>query len=344
MNTDQLRNLLKAGGPPAPPVPDRPAQLARRIRRTTLRRRGTAAAATALALAVAGSVTTASFDNDSQRDTTTVQPGGPESWTAPDGTLYRRIRQEHLDWPRQRSLTLRLPAGQSYAISITCKSSVEGSGAHFSYGPQGKPGKPLPGGFGGATCAGASSPDIVDLPLPDSGSSGEFTVTLQQDTMTENPKAVSGKPASWSVALYSWMPPARRSAPPAPPAWDRIQQIQPDPTGPETYWRKVAQRAGIWPQNTTKFTVPYRGRELIYEISCDGAITDLATVHVLVDGQDLNLTNRNGTKCGTSTSDLNHIPVPKGAKQVTVSFEIGGLPTPYRMRPGSWSIAIYERL
>ena len=305
-----------------------------RIRRTRIRR--TAAAGAAVIVAVAGVLSvTAVLHQHSSGPAITGGQQFPASFTASDGTSYRRVAVTSLTLPAQKSVTIKLKVGtEPVDVMDACGGGQDPGAAEALVAVNGTD-------SGGFICPG--TPQLIGLPVR---LNREADITFTEITIPGIRKVGA---TTWRFAVYEWKPPA--VARPAPP----IPQL------PETYignntttghgkvqLRKIASRSGDWPgDRTATFTVHLQDRNLDISTVCSGAIAGRLIITMQVDGLP------------ASASRLQCVPWAAGkqppgntafagqaGRSATLTFRIEApspaLASAYAKRAASWTIAIYQ--
>jgi hypothetical protein len=339
MSVQDLRDVLRerADGP-SPPNPARHEQVGARVRGTRRRRRITAGAAMAAAVAIGFSVFPgAQAPKETTAVTTTaVQERLPERFTAADGTEYRRLAAVTIGKTGEQKVTVTVPvSGKPLDVAAACP----GAG-HQSTRPDVYVGDKLVrlSGFGGC------SPQMDLRPLDVAQRDGQVSVTfdatspraLCERRVPGGPRppcrTVLAKPADWSLAVYEWTPPA--------------QPVEPAPVRrfPDRFegWKLARTESGIWPQDRTVRLEVEGGRAVALDQLCTGDLARRMWFSVQVGGAESN----GSTGCGVWESGpfpaaLSEVEIPEGERAViTVRLGSWGEVT---NRPVRWSIGVYTK-
>ncbi len=293
-----------------------------RIRRARIRR---AAVAGLLAVvAAAGVVTGLHLTQDHTASFTPVSGKQfPVSFTASDGTVYRRVAVTSMA-AGQSSAALEVKVG-SHPVDVMASCAVGGEFVDIK----------VDGTFADvATCPG--TPQLFGLSAPP-GRQADLTFIGQ------------GRPVktSWQFAVYEWIPPAvARPAPHAPRLPASYTGYNTTTGVGMTRLSLIASRSGTWPADrTVTITVPDHGRNFAISLACSGDIAGRLQVSVLDRGQ---LTDK--VTCAAWTPGQQ----PQGQVSFggragipdTLTFRIQAPSSywaaAYAKRSASWTIAIYQ--
>ncbi|MFI6791717.1 hypothetical protein ACIBG4_30755 [Nonomuraea sp. NPDC050383] len=345
MTVRELRDVLREHGDATPPSnPVRHEQVRARISRIRLRRRLAAAGTTVAAVAALGLVLLPGGVTGGGPDTTTTAhplvapaaPAGlPESFTAPDGTVYRRLAATSIGRTGSRKTTITVPVtGRPLDVAGLCAGRTG-----ISAGPRitvdGRPS----GGGGGLFCTGQRN--LVPLTVP-AGAGSRITVTF--DTTTHGSGCVRAgakdpcvpvkeERVSWSLAVYEWTPPQTPAEPRPPRAFPREMQG----------WTLMDTRSGRWPgAGTATFRIRGDGHTYGIDQACTGDLAPRLWFGHAVDGRD----SGSSSPCplwekGPFPMAMKMLNVPKG-RTVTVTVKLT-MRSPAAGRPVRWSVGLFRR-
>jgi len=327
VSEDQLRQLLTERSDPARrrPVPEE--RIAVRIRRARLRR---AAGAGVLAVAaVAGAISGVVLAHQPApgHAASYSAPPLPASFTASDGTTYRRLAITPVTGPNQRSASLTISVGSGPVdVMATCDhrkgttfviATVNGGGSAF------------------ANCQGPGR--LAGLPVHP-GERARIKI--------EAGSPIGSRIAGWQFAVYAWTPPAIAAPPPAKP---RLPQSYTGPAFPpsrgKVQWRLVTSRSGDWPADqTVTITAPAGTSTLELSLVCRGAIAGRSWVTTSGSRSQEDIIGF----CQPWTPGQ---PVPgaltitrKDGKPFTITLHLRAPqpnPAAYAKRTSSWTFALY---
>ncbi|TDE41720.1 hypothetical protein E1295_29200 [Nonomuraea mesophila] len=332
MSAHDLRDVLRErAGAPAPVNPHRHDQIRARVRRTRIRR--SAMAGVAVVAAVVAGVSLVPGAAKPPEITAAAEPAAsalPETFTADDGTEYRRVA------------TTGLPAKGGQKASVTVP--VTGKPLDLAGLCQGRPGSQPPNvavngrpvRTGSLRCG--KDMELEALVVPD----GATEVTVTFDTTTtgygcvrekKGGKCEPVKPhwAAWSLAVYEWTPPAEPVEPGelrAPPA--RLAGM-----------RLAARTGGTWTdERSFELVVRSPGGKLGLEQLCTGDLAGRMWFTYRINGEDTGSTTDCGIwKSGPFPMAMGEHRVPKGEK-VTITGKVG-LWGEATNRPVRWVVAAY---
>jgi hypothetical protein len=328
LSADQLRDLLAERSDPARFHPAPEEGLTVRIRRARIRR----AAMTGLLAVVAAAGVVTGLHLTQDRTASFAPVSGkqfPASFTASDGTVYRRIA------------VTAMAAGQSSA-AVTVKvgthpidvmSSCDDPGRHPFAGVD------LNGAnVGLAICQ--RTPQLTGL----SARPGrQADITFVSDPIP----SVAAIKANWQFAVYAWTPPAIAAPAPAVPRLPD-SYIGPNTTTGmgTTRLSLMASRSGDWPADrTVTITVPDNGHSFDISVVCSGAIASRLQVAMLVRGQVVSQLT-----CSSRTPEQKPPANIGGGGRAgvpdTMTFRIQAPSSywaaAYAERSASWTIGIYR--
>jgi hypothetical protein len=324
LSTDQLRELLAERSAAADLHPAPQEGLSMRIRRARIRR---AAVAGLLAVvAAAGVVTGVHLSQDHPASAVPVSGQQfPVSFTASDGTLYRRVAVTSMA-AGQRSAAIDVKVG-SYPVDVMASCGAPGQDLALGVDVDGA-------SVGFATCPG--TPQLVGLPARP-GRQAAITFVSEARSVT----------TSWQFAVYEWIPPTVAGPAPAVPRLPGSYTGHNTTTGVGmTRLSLIASRSGTWPADrTVTITVPDHGRNFAISLACSGDIAGRLQVSVLDRGQ---LTDQ--VTCASWTPGRQ----PPGQISFggragvpdTMTFRIqapsSSWAAAYAKRSAGWTIAIYQ--
>lgn len=336
MTVQELRDELRGRAEAVPPAnPARPAQVRARIRRRRLRRSAVAGVVVA-ALASAGFLL---FPGTAQRppDHTAVAvqppPPLPESFTAPDGTAYRRVGATSMRASGKERITIKVPyTGKPLDVAGAC--AGEGTHAprfHVADGPK-------QAGFFGRC---SRQRQLQPLHVPKSGSAVEIVFDARTSGTActrSNAHAAcvpqQDKPTEWSLAVYEWTPP------PQPVVPDRPRDLPSRLDG----WKLEESRSGSWPEDgdSVTFDVTGDGGKLGVDQICTGDLAGRLRFSLKVNGEDTGSSGDCGVwEDGAFPSAMNEIEAPAGRRvTITISLDLRGEHT---NRPVRWSVGLYRK-
>jgi hypothetical protein len=330
LSSDQLRDLLTERSDPARFHPAPEEGLSVRIRRARIRR---AAAASLLAgAAVAGAVSAGPLTHDlaSRSAPIAAAVSGkqfPASFTASDGTVYRRIAVMSMA-AAQPSAAIDVKVG-SYPIDVMASCAAPGrditaiTEVNHTYANL-------------LTCPG--SPQLTGLSVQPGHNAD---ITFANEALSSGHTSTS-----WQFAVYEWIPPTIvRPAPAVPQLPASFTGDRSDAVG-TTRLSLLGSRSGTWPADrTVTITVPDHGRNFDVVLACSGAIASRLQVTITVDGAaDVPLSCTSWTKGQqprTSMSGGGRAGVPD-----TMTFRIqapsSSWAAAYAKRSASWTFAVYQ--
>ncbi|MEV5501228.1 hypothetical protein AB0M50_38125 [Nonomuraea fuscirosea] len=338
MTVQDLRDVLRerAAGP-SPANPHRHDEVRARIRRTRLRRRAVAGGVVSVVSVVAAVVVTVALlpgtAEEPAATTVTAEPapGLPERYTAPDGTVYRRLAATRLVASGVKTSVTVPVTGNPLDVAARCD------------GEMSAPPRILVNGRNTGPQGFAPCPKDMDLrPLIVPADAKEVTVTFDRSTSgggcvtrTKNGPCEPVKPqrSGWDLAVYEWIPPAR--------------MILPEPVRamPERLAGKklLAQFRGVWPgRSTFEMQVVGTGDPVGIDQICSGALAGRMWFTYQIDGQESPTRSGCGIwKEGPFPTAMEEFTVPKG-KRVTVTGRVG-LWGESTNRPVNWAIGVYRR-
>lgn len=333
MNTEEFRDLLQANAQaPRPVNPARTNQIEHRIKRRKTQRKvltGFTAAAVAIAITGVWAETRDVPHSPTLGSVTPTQnPTLAEEFVAKDGAVYHRVSLTSLDWPRQKTATVPLVRnGKPLAARVACAGKKDVSELMYHFSTASQQNFNLLSGKAGMFCEPLNADHPFDL--PDSLTSFTVSADKPHDYGTVIPDGT----AAWTIALYEWTPPAKPK--PAPPAPKMIVSEN----------NPLVVKKGVWPKTQElTLTVPYRGRPLMYNAFCAGAIGGNARVEVHVNGRLNPAYDDNQCYAAEegNVADIDLIRPPRGTKQVTLTVRLTGFDPGYLKRPGSWSVGVFE--
>lgn len=256
ISEDQLRELLTERSDPARrhPVPEE--RIAVRIRRA--RRRRAAGAGVLAVAAVAGALSGLVLAHQPApgHAASYSAPPLPTSFTASDGTVYRRLAITPVTGPNQRSASLTISVGSGPVdIMATCDHR-KGTTFVIATANSG-------GSSAFANCQGPGR--LAGLPVHP-GKRVRIKI--------EAGSPIGSRIAGWQFAAYAWTPPAIAAPAPAKP---RLPQSYTGPAYPpsrgKAQWRLVTSRSGDWPADqTVTIKAPAGTSTLKLVMVCRGAI------------------------------------------------------------------------
>jgi hypothetical protein len=331
VSENQLRQLLAERSDPARNHPVPQERIAARVRRARMKR---AAKAGLLALVVAaGAVSGATLAHEHAAGHAASYSGPPlpASFTASDGTAYRRLAVTDMTDPTQRSAELTVTVGSAPVdVMASCDDPMD----HILIGVK------VNGVVAGLISC-QQTPQLLGLSVRPGQ---EARITFVRASSFGLPDIKSG----WRFAAYAWTPPAIPRAAPAAPRLPRSYTGPNTTAGHGTALRRLfASRSGDWPgDRTATFTVTYhRGRHIDVSVVCAGAIATRLQVSFQVDG-----TEAQGAQCkswtpGQPPQETTSVSGRAGVP-MTLTFRIQA-PSPYAAaayakRAASWTIAVYE--
>ncbi|MEV0143435.1 MULTISPECIES: hypothetical protein [unclassified Nonomuraea] len=346
MTVRDLRDVLREHGDATPPSnPARHEQVRARISRIRLRRR-LAAAGTAVAtlaalafvflpgMAGAGPDTTAATSATAGPLAGSPVPDElPETFTAPDGTVYRRLATASIGTTGSRKATVTVPVtGKPLDLAGLCTPK----GRRLSGIQIGVNGRPVPSGL---LCKG--SRQLAGLTVP-RGTGKRATITF--DTTTHGSGCVRADSKSpcrplkeerspWSLAVYEWTPPKTPVEPGAPRAFPPHQ----------SGWKLADTRTGTWPaQRSVTFRVRGDGRQLGVDQICTGDLATRLWFRYEIDGKDTGAASACGVwEKGPFPMGMSLFKTTKG-KPVTVTLKLF-MESPTGGRPVRWSVGLFRQ-
>jgi hypothetical protein len=322
LTADQLRDLLTERSDPARfhPAPEK--GLSMRIRRARVRR--AAVAGLLAAVAAAGVVTGLRLTQDHTASFAAVSGQQfPASFTASDGTLYRRVAVTSMT-AGQSSAALEVEVG-SHPVDVMAACAVGGEFVDIT----------VNGTYAGiATCPG--TPQLFGLSAPP-GRQADLTFTGQ------------GRPVktSWRFAVYEWIPPVAARPAPSVPRLPASYTGYNTTTGVGMTRRSLlASRSGDWPADrTVTITVPDHGRSFDISLVCSGAIASRLRVSMVVDGSMADQLSCTAWTPGQQPS-ANVTGGGRAGIPDTLTFRIQAPSSywaaAYAKRSASWTIGIYQ--
>jgi hypothetical protein len=325
LSTDQLRELLAERSDAADLHPAPQEGLSMRIRRARIRR-ATVAGLLAV-VAAAGVVTGLHLSQDHAASAVPVSGQQfPVSFTASDGTLYRRVAVTSMA-AGQRSAAIDVKVG-SHPVDVMASCGAPGQDLALSVDVDGA-------SVGFATCPG--TPQLVGLPARP-GRQAAITFVSEARSVT----------TSWQFAVYEWIPPAAVAMPAlaVPRLPDSYTGYNTTTGVGRTRLSLVASRSGQWPADrTVTITVPDHGRNFDISVACSGDIAGRLQVSVLDRGQ---LTDQ--VTCASWTPGRQPPGQISFGGQAgvpdTMTFRIQAPSSywaaAYAKRSASWTIAIYQ--
>ncbi|MBN6058562.1 hypothetical protein JYK22_41975, partial [Nonomuraea sp. RK-328] len=351
MTVRDLRDVLREHGDAAPPPnPGRHDEVRARIGRIRLRRRLMAAGtAVAAAAAVLGFVVLPGGP-DQRRDSTAVMTSGtpatspasegltpklPETFTSPDGTVYRRLALTSIGATGSRKATVTVPVtGKPLDVAGVCTKRAD---AHpgLQVLVDGRPTR------GGLTCMDGRQLRLEPMTVP----AGSDRVTITFDTTAHgsgcirppDPKIrcrpVKEVRVPWNLAVYEWTAPDRPADPAEPKAFPRSA----------SGWKLADTRTGTWPGDTSlTFRVRGDGRHVGVDQICTGDLAGRLWFSVAVDGKDSGGASACGVwEKGSYPMALSLFKPPKG-KMVTITVKLS-MHSPAEGRPVRWSVGLFRR-
>ncbi|NUW39047.1 hypothetical protein [Nonomuraea rhodomycinica] len=352
MTVRDLRDVLREHGDAAPPPnPARHDQVRARIGRIRLRRRLMAAGTAAAAVVAVLGVVVVPGGPDQRGDTTvavapaatsaapegTPTPKLPETFTAPDGTVYRRLALTSIGMTGSRKATVTVPVtGKPLDVAGVCTPQGEanpGVQIRVDGRPTGRSGLSCRRGF-------PHQLQLQAMVLP----AGADRVTITFDTTTHgwgctrpDPKGacrqVKEFRVPWSLAVYEWTPPD----PPAEPA-----ALRPLPRK-SAGWKLADTRSGTWPaEKSLTFRVRGDGRPVGLDPVCTGDLAGRLWFSYAIDGKSTGSSSACGVwEKGPFPMALSLFEVPKG-KTVTITVTLS-MQSPAEGRPVRWSVGLFRR-
>ncbi|NUW34241.1 hypothetical protein HTZ77_22790 [Nonomuraea sp. SMC257] len=342
MTVRDLRDVLREHGDAAPPPnPGRHDQVRARVGRIRRRRLLATGTAVASVAAVLG-VVVLPGGPDQRRDTTVevttpatppvkdADPAAmPETFTAPDGTVYRRLALTSIKATGSRKATVTVPVtGKPLDVAAFCSQRARN---HVS--PRvSVDGRPSPDGFG---CLGTRQ--LTPLTVPKRAGK-RITVTFDTTTAglgcsRADPKSpckpIKEQRVPWSLAVYEWTPPTPPVVPAAPRAFPR------EAGG----WKLAETRTGTWPGETSvTFRVRGDGRPIGLDQICTG---DLARRLWFTDAD-----TGGGSTCGVWDKGpypmaMSVFKTTKG-RTTTITLKLS-MQSPAEGRPVRWSVGLFRR-
>ncbi|WP_329089568.1 hypothetical protein [Streptosporangium sp. NBC_01469] len=345
INRRDLHDLLEERSRPAVERPIPWESLRTRVRGVR-RRRFTAVTAGAVAVAgfvavavvAAGSLLNLRGPDEDGQVTASVAGQIPAQFQEADGTVYRRVATATLDAPRKKSVTFDVEMrGKPLAVLADCPTESMFMMPHVTVRVPGVSKvftlSPVP-----SLSAGCQSNRPVDvMPLPAGTRRATFTVEAPKGFENVAPHE---RLERWRFGVYEWTPPAtmKAASPPAePPAAFG---------GRPPEFNLITKKSDTWPAaREVTITVPNTGRPLAFMAYCGGDIAGRLTSEVRVNGRLIKgflgcpaaPTNRGG-----GYTDLGG-PKPRSQKTVTIQVRLVAKIPEYRQRPGTLTVAVYER-
>ncbi|WP_344580347.1 hypothetical protein [Nonomuraea roseoviolacea] len=350
MTVRDLRDVLREHGDAAPPPnPARHEQVRARIGRIRRRRRllatGTAAAAVAAVLGVVvlpggpgqRGNTTVAVDSAATPAGDTPTPKLPETFTAPDGTVYRRLAMTSIGATGSRKATVTIPVtGKPLDVAGVCTPRGEApSGIQIRID-----GRPTTNG--GLICARGRQPQrrLEPLTVP----AGPDRATITFDTTThgstcgrpdpKNPcRPVTPERVPWDLAVYEWTPPQQPVQPAAPKAFPRTS----------AGWKLADTGTGTWPGKTSlTFRVRGDGGQIGLDAVCTGDLGARLWFRYEIDGKDT------GAASGCAVWEKGPYPMAmtlfksRKGKPMTITVK-PFVESSVEGRPIRWSVGLFRR-
>lgn len=339
MTVQDLRDVLRerAEGP-SPANPHRHDEVRARIRRRRMRRRAMVGGAVSVASVVAAVVVIVALlpgtaEEPPPATTVTAEPasGLPERYTAPDGTVYRRLATTRLVASGMKTSVTIPVSGEPLDVAARCDGEAGASPRVLVNGRN-----TGPRGF-------SPCPEDMELrPLIVPKDAEEVTVTFDRTTSgggcvmrTRNGPCEPVKPqrSDWDLAVYQWIPPARMVTP------EPVRAMPERLAGK----RMIAQFRGAWPgESTIEMQVVGTGDPIGIDQICSGDLAGRMWFKYQVGGKESPTRSGCGVwKEGPFPTAMEEFTVPKG-KRVTVTGRVGfwGEST---NRPVKWAIGVYRK-
>ncbi|MBF8191101.1 hypothetical protein ITP53_36415 [Nonomuraea sp. K274] len=338
MTVQDLREALRdQAEAPSPANPHRHDQVRARIRGTRLRRRAAAGMVTGMAAVAAIAVGVSLFPGTTgpvPRETTTAAAGPvsklPESFTAQDGTEYRRLATAELRDTGEKAVSVTVPlSGRPLDMAAPCDGEFVTAMPDVTV--NGK--RATAPSFG---CADGMY--LRSLTVPP----GATEVTVKFDateygclrTKKDGP-CLPDKfpPGGWDLAVYEWTPPAEPVEPAQVKAFpDRLGGME-----------LATSASGVWPQDSSfTMTAEGTGGQIGVEQLCTGDLATRMWFTFRVGDKELPQTSGCGVwEEGPFPMAMSEVTVPKG-ERVTVTGRLGGWGE-FTNRPVRWSVGVYAR-
>ncbi|WP_049574266.1 hypothetical protein [Nonomuraea sp. SBT364] len=329
MTVQDLRDVLRdhADGPP-PANPARLAQVRARVRATRRRRRITAGVAVAAALAAGVALLPGLAAPDRSTSAATAGPALPETFTAPDGTAYRRLALTSIGRTGGQKKTVTVPVtGRPLDVAVVCDGEGLVNNTPMVY---------VGGRWSVSARLGACSRRMELLPLEVSRRDGQVSVTFDATRHGVcGPGMDCGKPApaAWTLAVYEWTPPA--------------EPVEPGPVKdfPARFegWKLAGSATGVWPRDdVVRLEIEGTGRKVALDQLCAGDLARRMWFTFQVGGR----TPAGRTSCGVWESGaypaaLMEVEVPEGERLV-ITGRMGAWGQPAN-RPVRWSVGAYTK-
>ncbi|MEV0203430.1 hypothetical protein, partial [Nonomuraea sp. NPDC050691] len=262
----------------------------------------------------------------------TPTPKLPETFTAPDGTVYRRLATTSIGATGSKKATVTVPvSGKPLDVAGVCT-------------PRGDthPGVQIlvdgRATEGGLICR--DKRDLQPLTVP----AGSDRVTITFDTTTHGWGCVRSGPKDacrpakevrvpWDLAVYEWTPPDRPVQPAAPPAFLRHLGK----------WKLTDTRTGSWPGATSlTFRVRGDGRPVGVDQLCTGDLATRLWFTYEIDGEDTHGASGCGVWAkGPYPMAITMFDTRKG-KPMTITVKLS-MRSPAEGRPVRWSVGLFRR-
>ncbi|GAA0944684.1 hypothetical protein GCM10009560_58910 [Nonomuraea longicatena] len=329
--------LKERAGAVAPHNPKRVRQVRARVRRRRTVR------ALAAGVAVAGLATAGwlAFPGTPEAakpvDRVAVTPGSPapETFTSRDGTAYRRVALQSVDYPGEKAVTLTIPLnGKPLDLAAFCESP--GTGGPMVRIEAKRFYSSAPG-----NCAPTMRLTGLDLPerakevkiVIDPRVGGWACVGKRKPSdCTPEARQPAPEPREVSLAFYEWTPPER----PVDPG------TVPEPPAEFDGYRKVGVKSGVWPgKRSVTFEVEGHGGTVAVDAICSGELAGRLRIARAFNG-------RGGSEggCAIAGKDrfggvMTEFPAPRGKRvRVTLTLRAEGETT---NRPVGWRIGLYRK-